>query len=195
MLDGALWTHFVTVRHLSALLHGRPRALWVEVTDGDAFGYRGMFAYDIVKMSIIRMAFALGRELSRHGGTAIAVTPGFLRSEQMLEGFGVREANWRDAVRDVPDFIASETPLFLGRCVAAIAAEPDVARRNGRVFASWDVEREHDLVDADGAQPQWAEHFARAYGRPFRRADDQAYASWEQDSSYEIAMGPGSAVG
>ena len=191
MLDGALWTHFVTVRHLSELLFGRQRPLWVEVTDGDAFGYRGMFAYDLVKMSIIRMAFNLGQELAPRGATAIAITPGFLRSEQMLDAFGVTEANWRDAVKTVPDFVASETPLFIGRCVAAIAAEPEVARRNGRVFASWDVAREHDVVDADGARPHWAEHFARTYGRPFRRADEQAYEAWEQDSAYALAFAKG----
>lgn len=189
MLDGAVWTHFVTVRHLSGLLQGRERALWVEVTDGDAFGYRGVFAYDIVKMSVIRMAFALGQELRPLGGTAIAITPGFLRSEQMLAHFGVTEATWRDAIAEVPDFAASETPLFVGRCVAAIAAEPDVARRNGRVYASWDVAREHDIEDADGARPHWAEHFARAYPRPFRRADDQAYESWEKDAAYAIVTG------
>ena len=187
MLDGALWTHFVTVRHLSGLLLGRERPLWVEVTDGDAFGYRGVFAYDIVKMSVIRMAFDLGRELGPRGATAVAVTPGFLRSEQMLDTFGVTEATWRDAIAAVPDFVASETPLFVGRCVAALAAEPDVHRRNGRVFASWDLAREHGVVDADGRQPHWAEHFAAAYGRPFRRADDDAYAAWEQDAAFAIA--------
>lgn len=191
MLDGALWTHFVTVRHLSALLLGRERPLWVEVTDGDAFGYRGVFAYDLVKMSIIRMAFNLGQELAPRGATAIAVTPGFLRSEQMLEAFGVTEANWRDAVTKVPDFVESETPLFVGRCVAALATEPDIARRNGRVYASWDLAREHDIVDADGRRPHWAEHFARAYGRPFRRADDQAYEAWEKDSAYALAFAKG----
>jgi NAD(P)-dependent dehydrogenase (short-subunit alcohol dehydrogenase family) len=191
MLDGALWTHFVTVRHLSGLLRGRERALWVEVTDGDAFGYRGMLAYDLVKMSIIRLAFGLGQELGREGATAIAITPGFLRSEEMLEHFGVTEANWRDAVEKVPDFVASETPLYVGRCVAAIAAEPDLAKRNGRVFASWDVAREKGLVDADGARPHWAEHFARAYGRPFRRADDAAYEAWEKDGMMEIVAEKG----
>jgi NAD(P)-dependent dehydrogenase (short-subunit alcohol dehydrogenase family) len=191
MLDGGLWTHLVNVRHLSGLLRGRSRALWVEVTDGDAFGYRGMLVYDLVKMAVIRLAFGLGRELGPEGITAIAMTPGFLRSEEMLEHFGVTEANWRDAVANVPDFVASETPLFVGRCVAALAGEPDLSRRNGRVFASWDVAREHDLVDADGTRPHWGEHFARAYGRPFRRADDEAYASWERDSAFEIASSKG----
>lgn len=188
MLDGGLWTHLVNVRHLSGLLRGRPGALWVEVTDGDAFGYRGTLVYDLVKMSIIRLAFNLGQELAREGITTIAVTPGFLRSEEMLEHFGVSEPTWRDAVANVPDFIASETPLFVGRCVAAVATEPDLPRRNGRVFASWDLAREHDITDADGARPHWAEHFAAAYGRPFRRADDRAYESWEKDGSFAIVM-------
>lgn len=203
MLDGALWTHLVNVRHLSGLLLGRQRALWVEVTDGDTFGYRGMFVYDLVKMSAIRLAFGLGQEFARTAPsptgvgppTAIALTPGFLRSEEMLANFGVTEDNWRDAVANVPDFVASETPLYVGRCVAAIAAEPDLAKRNGRVFASWDVAREHDLVDADGARPHWAEYFATAYGRPFRRADDEAYVSWEKDSLFGIYMEKGATFG
>ncbi len=198
MLDGAIWTHVVNVRHLSSLVLGRERALWVEVTDGDAFGYRGMLVYDLVKMAAIRLAFGLGQEFARAGtdaspkgfgpATAIAITPGFLRSEEMLATFGVTEANWRDAVAKVPDFVASETPLYVGRCVAAIAAEPDLAKRNGRVFASWDVARAHDLTDADGARPHWAEYFAETYGRPFRRADDEAYRSWEKDSLFGIYM-------
>ncbi len=187
MLDNAVFTHLVNVRHLSGLLLGRDRPLWIEVTDGNAFGYRGSLVYDLVKMSIIRLAFNLSRELAPHGGTALAVTPGFLRSEEMLHTFGVTEANWRDAVAAVPDFIASESPLFVGRCVAALAADPDIRQRTGRVYASWDLARTYDLVDADGARPHWAEHFARAYGQPFRVADAQAYASWEQASSFDIA--------
>lgn len=191
MLDGAVWTHLINVRHLSGLVHGRSPGLWVEVTDGDAFGYRGMFVYDLVKMTIIRLAFGLGQELARVGATALAVTPGFLRSEEMLAAFGVTETNWRDAVEKVPDFIASETPLFVGRCVAALAADPTVARRNGRVYASWHLARDYDVRDADGTQPHWAEHFERAYGRAFRRADEDAYASWEQDAAFAIAYGKG----
>lgn len=186
MIDGALWTHVVTIRHLSGLLRGRERPLWVEVTDGDAFGYRGMLVYDVVKMAVIRLAFGLGQEFRAEGVTALAVTPGFLRSEEMLAAFGVAETNWKDAVAKVPDFIASETPLFVGRCVAALAADPDIARRNGRVYASWDLAREYGVSDADGTRPHWAEHFAATYGRPFRRADDQAYVSWEQDSAVGI---------
>lgn len=189
LLDNGLWTHLVNVRHLSGLVRGRPRGLWVEVTDGDAFGYRGTLVYDLVKMSVIRLAFALGQELAPHGATAIAITPGFLRSEEMLAHFGVTEDTWRDGIAKDPHFAASETPLFVGRCVAALATEPDLARRNGRVFASWDIGREHGLVDADGSRPHWGDHFTAAFGRPFRRADDQAYASWEQDASFAIAMG------
>jgi NAD(P)-dependent dehydrogenase (short-subunit alcohol dehydrogenase family) len=188
MLDGALWTHLVTVRHLFGQLRGRTRALWVEVTDGNAFGYRGMLAYDLVKMAAIRLAFGLGQEGRAHGITALAVTPGFLRSEEMLDTFGVTEATWRDAVASVPDFVASETPLFVGRCVAGLAADEQIARRNGRVYASWDLAREMGVRDADGSQPHWAEHFAGAYGRPFRAADADAYDAWEKDGMMEIVM-------
>lgn len=188
MLEGGVWAHLVNIRHLSGLLLGRERPLWVEVTDGNAFGYRGMLGYDLVKLSAIRLAFSLGRELAPHGGTAVAVTPGFLRSEEMLHNFGVTEANWRDAVEKVPDFVESETPLFVGRCIAALAADPAVHQRNGRVYASWDLAREYGVRDADGRQPHWAEHFARAYGRPFRAADAAAYESWERDGSVDIVM-------
>src|SRR5688572_28057342 len=122
------------------------------------FPYTTLFrSYDLVKTTVIRMAFALSQELKERGVTALAVTPGFLRSEWMLENFGVTEANWRDAVPGVPSFAASETPLFVGRCVAALAADSNVRVKNGRVFASWDLADEYGVTDADGTQP----HFVR----------------------------------
>lgn len=185
--DTAFWTHMVNVRHLAPLLFGRPRALLVEITDGDGFGYRGHLLYDLIKMSVIRLAFGLSHELRPHGVTALALTPGFLRSEAMLDLFGVTEENWRDGAAKDPNFIASETPLYVGRAVAALAAEPDVARRNGRLFSSWAIAREHGLTDADGRQPHWGDHFIQAYG-PYPIADEAAYASW-RDGAFEVAFG------
>ncbi|WP_404362335.1 SDR family oxidoreductase [Corallococcus coralloides] len=178
MFDRAVGTHIVTSRYAVPLMLERDRGLIVEVTDGDSFGYRGAVAYDVTKMAVIRLAFAMSRDLRRTNITALAVTPGFLRSEEMLDGFGVKEANWRDAVKNVPDFIASETPSYVGRGVAALAADPEVHRRAGRVVASWTLAREYGFTDLDGSQPHWAEYFERTYGKPYTVADDAAYASW-----------------
>lgn len=133
----------------------RAGGLVVEITDGDAYFYRGHLFYDLVKTTVIRMAFALSQELKEHDITALAVTPGFLRSEGMLDRFGVTEANWRDAAQKVPSFLASETPLFVGRCIAALAADPNVRIKKGRVFASWDLADEYDVTDADGTRPHF----------------------------------------
>ena len=174
MVTNGVLTHMITARHAVPLMLDRPRALVVEVTDGDSFGYRGMFFYDAVKMAVIRLAFAMSRELEATNVTALAVTPGFLRSEEMLAHFGVREDNWRDAVKDHPDFAASETPAFVGRCVASLAADPAARKKAGRVFASWTHAKEYDVVDKDGTRPDWGAHFEKTYG-PIPAAD---YASW-----------------
>lgn len=185
MFERAIFTHVVTARHAVPLMLRGERGLVVEVTDGDNFGYRGGLYYDFVKMAVIRMAFGMAWELRRHPIAALAVTPGFLRSEEMLDHFGVTEANWRDGAAKDPNFIASETPLYVGRAVAALAADPDVSRKNGRVFSSWDLAREYGFTDADGSRPHWGEHFERAFGKPYPRADEAAYASW-RDGVMEV---------
>lgn len=124
MLERAVVSHVITAKHAVPLLRARPRALLVEVTDGDTFGYRGALFYDLTKMAVIRLAFALSRELARTPVTALAVTPGFLRSEQMLAHFGVGEANWRDGAKKDPHFIASESPHYVARAIRALARIP-----------------------------------------------------------------------
>ena len=178
MFERAVFTHVLTSRHAVPLMVERNQGLIVEVTDGNMFGYRGSLWYDLVKMTVIRLAFAMSRDLRRTKVTALALTPGFLRSEEMLETFGVTEANWRDGAKVEPDFICSESPFFVGRAVAALAADPDVGTKAGRVFASWDLAREYGFTDVDGAQPHWAEHFSRTYGTPYPAATGAAYASW-----------------
>jgi NAD(P)-dependent dehydrogenase (short-subunit alcohol dehydrogenase family) len=179
LIDRAIKTHVVTS------WHGLPRlrrgGLVVEITDGDAYFYRGHFFYDLVKTTVIRMAFALSQELRDRGVTALAVTPGFLRSEWMLDNFGVSEANWRDAAEKVKPFIASETPLFVGRCVAALAADREVARKNGRVFASWDLAEEYGVDDADGTRPhfvRWLQANQPEVAASWKKLDDAFYAYW-----------------
>ena len=152
-----------------------------EITDGDAYFYRGHFFYDLVKTTVIRMAFGLSQELKGRGVTAVAVTPGFLRSEWMLDHFGVTEANWRDAAVKMKSFIASETPLFVGRGIAAMASDPDLARKNGRVFASWDLGEEYGVDDADGSRPhfvRWVEANEPEMAARWKKLDDTFYSYW-----------------
>ncbi|MET9395534.1 SDR family oxidoreductase [Streptomyces sp. NPDC006624] len=157
LLRLAVETHAVTSHHALPLLLRRPGGLVVEVTDGtadyNAGTYRVNFFYDLAKASVLRMAFALGHELGPRGATAVALTPGWMRSEIMLEGFGVREDNWRDALEQVPHFAISETPRYVGRAVAALAADPDVARFNGRSLSSGGLAREYGFTDLDGSRP------------------------------------------
>jgi len=159
MWERAVLTHLITSQHALPLLLERPGGLVVEVTDGVGANYRGNLAYDLVKTAVNRLAFAQAEELRPHGLTALAVTPGFLRSEAMLDGFGVTEATWRDAVEQDPNFAASETPRYVGRAVAALAADPQVRRRSGQVLTSWDLAEEYDLYDVDGSRPHWGRHF------------------------------------
>jgi NAD(P)-dependent dehydrogenase (short-subunit alcohol dehydrogenase family) len=179
LIDRAIKTHVITSHH--GLPRIRAGGLVVEITDGDGYFYRGHFFYDLVKTTVIRMAFALSQELAGRGVTAVAVTPGFLRSEWMLDHFGVTEANWRDAAEKVKPFIASETPLFVGRCVAALAADPGVAARNGRVFASWTLADEYGIDDADGSRPhflRWLEANEPEVAGSWKKLDDTFYSYW-----------------
>ena len=179
LIDRAIKTHIITSYY--ALPRMRPGGLAVEITDGDAYFYRGHFFYDLVKTTVIRMAFALSQELKERDITAVAVTPGFLRSEWMLDHFGVTEANWRDAAQKVPEFIASETPLFVGRCIAALAADPNVRSRNGRVFASWDLAGDYGVDDADGTRPhfvRWLRENQPEMAASWKKLDDTFYAYW-----------------
>lgn len=178
MLDRGIYSHILTSRYAVPLMLERDRGLLVEITDGDSFGYRGNLFYDLVKLSVIRLAFSMAWELRRHPITSLAVTPGFLRSEAMLEGFGVTEANWRDATAKEPHFIASETPFYVGRAVAALAADPNVAKKAGRVFSSWQLAKEYGFKDVDGQQPDWGEYFRKTFGRSYSLADEAAYATW-----------------
>jgi NAD(P)-dependent dehydrogenase (short-subunit alcohol dehydrogenase family) len=188
IVETALRTHLVTARHATPLLMAR-RGILVEVTDGDHYAFRGHVIYDLVKTALIRLAFTMGHELAPHGVTALAVTPGFLRSEAMLDHFGVSEANWREAAQRAPDFGASETPLFVGRAVAALAADPQVAVRSGRVYASWTLSEDYGFPDADGARPHWGRHFQAAYGsRAQRPLDDDFYSYWRAMEGLDAAI-------
>jgi NAD(P)-dependent dehydrogenase (short-subunit alcohol dehydrogenase family) len=179
MLRLAIDTHLITSHFALALLIRRPGGLVVEMTDGtleyNAGHYRISAFYDLAKMSVIRLAFAQSRELDPHGGTAVALTPGWMRSEMMLDHFGVTEANWRDGAATDPHFAAiSESPRFVGRAVAALAADPDVRRRSGGSFSSGGLAREYGFTDVDGSQPDCWRYLVEVQdaGRP---ADPTGY--------------------
>jgi NAD(P)-dependent dehydrogenase (short-subunit alcohol dehydrogenase family) len=154
----AIDTHLITSHFALSLLIRKPGGLVVEMTDGtreynDA-NYRVSAFYDLAKSSVLRLAFAQGQELAPHGCTAVALTPGWLRSEMMLEIYGVTEDNWRDGAKVNPHFAAiSESPRFVGRAVAALAADPELQGRNGGSFSSGELAREYGFTDVDGSQP------------------------------------------
>ena len=158
MLRLAVDTHLITSHFALPLLIREPGGLVVEMTDGtreyNAEHYRVSVFYDLAKTAVIRLAFAQGEELAPHGCTAVALTPGWMRSEMMLDNYGVTEANWRDAAARNPHFAAiSESPRFVGRAVAALAADPNLGLRNGGSFSSGELAREHGFTDLDGSQP------------------------------------------
>ncbi len=177
MLRLGLDTHLITSHFALPLLIRRPGGLLVEMTDGTAAyngaTYRNPAFYDLVKSATIRLAFAQGQELAPHGCTAVALTPGWLRSEMMLEAMGVTEDNWREGRN--PHFAAiSESPRFVGRAVAALAADPDLERRNGGSFSSGGLAREYGFTDVDGSQPDCWRYLVEVQD-PGRPADATGY--------------------
>jgi NAD(P)-dependent dehydrogenase (short-subunit alcohol dehydrogenase family) len=157
MLRLAVDTHLVTSHFALPLLIARPGGLLVEVTDGTAeynrVHYRLSAFYDLAKTSVTRLAWALAQEIAPHGGTAVALTPGWMRSEMMLEHYGVTEADWRAAADRQPHFVISETPRFTGRAVAALAADPAKARWNGQSLSSGQLAGVYGFTDLDGSRP------------------------------------------
>ncbi|MEV0200373.1 SDR family oxidoreductase [Nonomuraea sp. NPDC050691] len=157
LLRLAVDTHIVTSHYALPLLTRSPGGLVVEMTDGtkdyNDRNYRVSFFYDLAKTAVIRLAYSQAHELKPHGCTAVAVTPGWLRSEMMLDAFGVTEENWRDAAAAQPHFVISESPRFTGRAVAALAADPEVARWSGRSVSSGELAQEYGFTDVDGSRP------------------------------------------
>lgn len=160
MQERAVFSHLVTSYYGAPLMVARGSGLIVEITDGTDYAYRGNLPYSLAKVSNIHLAAAMAEDLRPYGVTALAVTPGFLRSEAMLDHFGVTEETWRDGARQDPHFIASETPHYIGRAVAALASDPMVAEKSGATLSSWDLAREYGFTDVDGTQPDWGAYFA-----------------------------------
>jgi NAD(P)-dependent dehydrogenase (short-subunit alcohol dehydrogenase family) len=197
MLEQAIHSHIITAHYAAPLMLGRSKpgrspAIIFEITDGDAFYYRGNLFYDLVKISVIRLAFAMSRELRKKDIVSVALTPGFLRSEAVLDHFKVTEAGWKDVGKkkdkhkdknsgdqnDAPaDFMVSESPRYIGRAVVALASDPKVKEKTGRVFSSWALAREYKFTDLDGTQPHWGNYARKKYGK-YKICDDKFYSYW-----------------
>jgi len=188
MLKQAIHSHIITSHFAVPLMLGRSKGIIFEITDGDAFYYRGNLFYDLVKISVIRLAFAMSRELRKKDITSVALTPGFLRSEAVLDHFGVSEANWKDAGKKDrantsnqndagPDFLVSESPRYVGRAVVALASDPKVKKKSGRVFSSWALANEYGFTDLDGTQPHWGNYARKKYGK-YKICDERFYSYW-----------------
>jgi NAD(P)-dependent dehydrogenase (short-subunit alcohol dehydrogenase family) len=198
MLDTAIRTHILTSRHGAPLMVEKGTGLIVEITDGEFTGYRGSLFYDLAKIGAIRLAHDMANDLKDTNVTALAVTPGFLRSEAMLERFGVTEANWIDAAKKVRGFEESETPCFVGRAVAALAADPNVRAKAGKVFASWTLAKEYGFADIDGRKPDWGacvercvtkilDHAGTPHGED-RHWLEMALLLWQDDSKHQALV-------
>ncbi|GAB3375691.1 SDR family oxidoreductase [Micromonospora halotolerans] len=178
LLRLAVDTHIITSHFALPLLVRNPGGLVVEIGDGtkeyNDTEYRVSLFYDLAKVSVNRLAFSQAHEVAPHGCTAVALSPGWLRSEAMLELFGVTEANWRDAAAGQPHFVMSETPAFVGRAVAALAADPDRARWNGKSVDSGGLAQVYGFTDLDGTRPHWARYYEEVV-RPGKPADDTGY--------------------
>jgi NAD(P)-dependent dehydrogenase (short-subunit alcohol dehydrogenase family) len=159
-VDGWIWPHVVTAWHGVQLMTRNRAGLIVELVEQDNVGYHGAFYFDLMETLLKRLVFGLANDLGKSGITAVAVAPGFMRTEAILEGFGVTEANWRDALSH-PHAAAmgwggSETPCFVGRAVAALAADPDVARKNGGIYTTRKLSEEYGFSDVSGVCPDYA---------------------------------------
>jgi NAD(P)-dependent dehydrogenase (short-subunit alcohol dehydrogenase family) len=159
MMERGLYSHIITSRYGVPLMIARGQGLIIEITDGDQPTYRGNLFYDLVKASVIRIAYGMADELKDKGITSLALTPGFLRSEAMLDHFGVTEETWRDAIAKDPYFAGSETPYYIGQAALALATDPNVHSKAGKAWATWSLVDEYDFKDADGTQPHWGNFF------------------------------------
>lgn len=169
LLRQAIDTHIITSWHMAPLLIESEHGLLVEITDGVSARYRGTMFYDLAKSTVIRLAVAKGEELRTHGVAALAISPGFLRSEAMLDHFGVTAETWRNAIEQDEHFAFSESPHYLGRAIAAVAADPERMALTAAATATWELVERYDgtdlaFTDLDGTQPKWGPHMKQALG-------------------------------
>jgi len=153
----SLTSHIITAKHAAPMMIRSRRGLIVEVTENDILAAGGNPMSQVVKVALKVMALNMAAELESHGVAAVAITPGFLRSESMLQRLGVTEANWRDAAKKDPNFLESESPLYVGRAVAALASDPRLLEHTGQLLSSWELARRYGFTDYDGRRPDWGQ--------------------------------------
>jgi NAD(P)-dependent dehydrogenase (short-subunit alcohol dehydrogenase family) len=180
ILKAAIYSHIINVTYAVPLMK---RGLIVEITDGDGFYYRGNLYYDLTKVNAIRLAMDFARELRKKKIACVAVTPGFLRSEAVLETLHVTEENWRDAIKRRPEFAESETPYFVGRAISALAADAKVMKKSGRVFNSFELAQEYGFVDIDGRLPRIWEWISNSKFR-YKKIDDNFYSYFDMNYDF-----------
>ena len=164
MFQQSVFSHLCTAKHAAPLMIARRQGLIVEVTEGDTLTGGVSLLHHLVKSALKQLAFTMADELRKHKVTVVSITPGFLRSESMLEHFKVTETTWRDGGKKDRNFLQSETPLFVGRAVAALAADRRKLLRTGQVTSSWELSRDYGFTDADGRRPDWGAHFPTIMG-------------------------------
>ena len=196
-VESWIWPHIVTAWHAAKLMVQHGSGLIIELVEQDNVGYHGAFYFDMMETLVKRLVFALANDLGKQGVTAVAIGPGFMRTEAILEGFGVTETNWRDALKN-PQAAAggwggSETPCFVGRAVAALAADPNVGRKNGGIFTTRSLSEEYGFTDVDGTRPDYAvvdaafEEAKRTYLAPMVEAARFANVDWKLTPKTEHA--------
>jgi NAD(P)-dependent dehydrogenase (short-subunit alcohol dehydrogenase family) len=194
-VESWIWPHIVTAWHAAKLMTMRRSGLIVELVEQDNVGYHGVFYFDLMETLLKRLVFGLANDLGSHGVTAVAVAPGFMRTEAILDGFGVTEATWRDALEN-PQAAAmgwggSETPCFVGRAVVALAADPDLARKNGGIYTTRLLSEEYGFTDVDGTHPDYAvlaaaiEQAKRTFLAPMLKASESVPVNWKLTSKAE----------
>ncbi|WP_310236026.1 SDR family oxidoreductase [Brevibacillus nitrificans] len=163
MQERAIHTHLITSHYAVPLMLERKSGLIIEITDGTDYRYRGNLYYSLAKISVIHLAQAMAEDLRPHGIAALALTPGVLRSEEMLDYFGVTEETWKEAAKQDPHFLMSETPDYIGRAVVALATDSQIMNRSGKAFSTWGLSEEFPFTDRDGSRPHWG-NYAKEQG-------------------------------
>jgi NAD(P)-dependent dehydrogenase (short-subunit alcohol dehydrogenase family) len=180
-------THIITTRHAAPLMVKQKGGLVVEIGDGDALFYRGNLFYDLVKVNVARLAYAWAEELRPHKVAALTVTPGFMRTEMVLERFKATEENWREVAEQNSKargygLAGSESPYFVGRAVAALAADPKVIEKSGGLYSSWGLAEEYGFDDLDGTRPHWWRYFSEHFPQMTNAKSNTGFR-WKIESS------------
>ena len=186
-VEAWIWPHITTCWHAAKLMVKGKSGLIVEIVEQDTIGYHGQFFFDVWEIALKRLAYTLAEDLRTQGISAVAVTPGFMRTEAIMEQFGATDQNWREVAQTNSTakgygFAGSETPCFVGRAVAALAADPDVAKKSGGLYSSWGLSDEYGFTDVDGNRPHMGRYFAENFPQYVSKATRTGRA-WEITSA------------